>query len=78
MIGLMFFCLLFLIGLFWIGLKVTGALFTAVFWLAFRLPLAIILGTLGFAVCCTIILIPLGIWLLKTGFQLLVPGHLVS
>lgn len=55
----------------WVGFKVTGALFAALFWLVIKLPLALCLWTVGMAFCCTIILIPVGICLFKAGGSLL-------
>lgn len=46
--------------LFWIGFKITGALFTALFWLCIKLPLAICFCGIGLVFFITIIFIPLG------------------
>lgn len=57
-----------------IGLKLTGALLTALFWLFIKLPLACIVLALAIVFCCTIILIPLGIGLFKAGVRIMMPG----
>lgn len=59
MIGLLI-TLALLTVLFWIGYHVTGALLAAAIWLFIKLPFAIILGCLGLICCITILLIPLG------------------
>lgn len=46
--------------LFWLGFKVTGALFAALLWLFFKLPLALCLICLGLLCFVTILFIPLG------------------
>jgi hypothetical protein len=56
-----------------IGLKITGALLTAVIWLCIKLPIAFILILIGLVLCCTIILIPIGIGAFKAGLSLLTP-----
>lgn len=72
--------LVFLIGLallsclLWLGFKLTGALLSACIWLFVEVPLSFAVWGIGLACCCTIILIPVGLWLFKTGFKLLVPG----
>ena len=65
------FLLVFLLS---IGFRLTGALLTAIFWLVIQIPLAIVAMAIGLALCCTILLIPIGIVCLKAGFKLLVPG----
>ena len=57
--------------LFWIGFHVTGALLSAVIWLFVKLPIAILLGCVGFALCITILLIPLGVKCFKFAFGVL-------
>ncbi len=69
LIGLAFLC-----GMLWLGFKVTGALFAACFWLFIEVPLSLAMWAIGLACCCTLILIPVGLWLFKNGFKLLVPG----
>ena len=58
----------------WLGFKLTGAIFSACFWLFIEVPLAVAAGGIGLICCCTIILVPVGIWFFKTGFKLLIPG----
>lgn len=67
----MLFLVLFLLS---IGFRLTGALLGAVFWSVIEIPLAIVVMAIGLALCCTVILLPLGIGCLKTGARLLVPG----
>lgn len=57
-----------------IGFKLTGALLSACIWLFIEVPLAAVAWVIGSLCCCTIILIPAGIGLFKTGFKLLIPG----
>ncbi len=59
MIGLLI-TLAVLTVLFWLGYHVTGALLSAAIWLFIKLPFAIILGCLGLICCVTILFIPLG------------------
>ena len=47
--------------LLWVGFRVTGALLSAAFWLFFKLPLASIVFCFGLLLCCTLILIPIGV-----------------
>ena len=68
MIGLMV-----LTFMLWFGFKITGALLSACIWLFVLLPVSIVLMVLGIALCCTIILIPVGVLLLKMGCRVLVP-----
>lgn len=58
----------------WIGFKMTGALLMAFIWLFVRLPISFALFALGLIFCCTILLIPLGIVMIKAGAGLLLPG----
>ena len=60
--------------LLWVGFKLTGALLSACVWLFVEVPISFVAWGIGLACCCTIILIPLGLWLFKFGFKLLVPG----
>ena len=60
--------------LLWLGFKITGALFAACIWLFISVPLSIAAGLIGVVCCCTIILLPVGLWFLKTGLKLLLPG----
>lgn len=66
--------LIFLTGLFWIGFKLTDTLLALCLWLFIQVPLGVLTWIVGLFLCCTIILIPLGLRLFKTGFKLLVPG----
>ena len=59
--------------LLWIGFKLTGALITACLWLMIGLPVSIVMLVLGGLLCCTIILIPLGLICMKAGMFFLVP-----
>ncbi len=74
MITGMIFVLMILMVLFWIGFKLTGALLMAMFWLFIELPLGVMIGALGILFCCTLILIPIGIPLVKSGVRLMIPG----
>lgn len=67
----MLFVLLFLIG---IGFRLTGALLAAVFWTVVEIPLGIAVMAIGLVLCCTIILLPIGIGCMKAGVRLIVPG----
>ena len=53
--------------LFYIGFKITGALLSAILWVAIKLPLAIIFWAIGICLCFTIIFIPVGKSLIKAG-----------
>jgi len=69
---MLFFSILFVLCvLFWIGFKLTGALLAASLWLFIKVPLSLLCFFLGAALCCTILLIPLGIRCFKLGFFLL-------
>ncbi len=72
MIGL-FLTVLVAIFMLWIGFKLTGALITACLWLLIGLPVSIVMLVLGGLLCCTIILIPLGLICMKAGMFFLVP-----
>ena len=39
----------------WLGFKLTGAIFSACFWLFIEVPLAVAAGGIGLICCCTII-----------------------
>lgn len=60
--------------LLWVGFHLTGALLSACAWLFIEVPLAVCSWGIGIVLCCTIILIPLGVRFFKTGFKLLIPG----
>ena len=64
---------LFTMFLLWIGFKLTGALITACLWLMIGLPVSLVMLVLGGLLCCTIILIPLGLICMKAGMFFLVP-----
>lgn len=57
--------------LFWIAFHITGMLLAAVIWLFIKLPVAIILGSLGLVLCVTILLIPLGMKCFKFAWRML-------
>jgi len=57
--------------LFGLGFALTGALLKAIFWVCVKLPCAILLLSVGLALCCTILLIPIGIGLFKTAVALI-------
>ena len=56
---------------FGIGFSITGALILTLLFVI-KLPVALILWILGAVCCCTIILIPIGLILFKTGTVILV------
>ena len=64
-------CLLLLTILFGIAYKITGAILKACVWL---LPIGLILSGVGVIFCCTIILIPVGIGIIKAGIRMILPG----
>ena len=66
-------CLLILTILFGIAYKITGAILKACVWLLILLPIGLILSGVGVIFCCTIILIPVGIGIIKTGFRMILP-----
>ena len=72
MIGL-FMTVLFTMLLLWIGFKLTGALITACLWLMIGLPVSLVMLVLGGILCCTIILIPVGLLCMRAGMFFLVP-----
>ena len=57
--------------LLWVGFKLTGALLSACIWLFVKVPIALVLGLLGVVFCCTLILIPVGVKLVKSGIKFL-------
>ena len=57
--------------LFWLGFHITGALLTALVWVVIKLPAALILFSLGLACCVTLLLIPVGMSLFRTGVRIL-------
>ncbi len=64
----------FLTMMLWLGFKLTGALLSACLWLFISVPLGFGALGIGLLLCCTIILIPAGIWFFKKGLKLLIPG----
>ena len=60
--------------LLWIGFTITGGMIMSLIWLCIKLPLALFLFSMALALCCTIILIPVGILLFKMGVRVLIPG----
>lgn len=54
--------------------KITGAVFKALIWLFFLVPIALVLWVFGLACCCTLILIPVGIKLFIAGCRVLLPN----
>ena len=71
MFFVMLFVLMFLVG---IGFRLTGALLAAVFWTVIEIPIGLVAMIIGLALCCTIILLPLGLGCMKAGVRLIVPG----
>lgn len=67
-------CLAILMLLFGVAFKLTGVILKACLWLFILLPLGLTIGCLGLVCCCTIILIPLGVSLFKTGLRVVIPG----
>ena len=60
-----------LTGLFWVGFKMTGAMLAALVWVAVKLPVTLVLFTLGVACCATLLLIPVGLKLFGTAVNVL-------
>ncbi len=60
-------------ALFGLAFYLTGAVAAAMLWLCVKLPLGILLSALGAILCCTLLLIPLGIPLVKAGVKLILP-----
>ena len=67
-------CLAILAVLFWLGFAITGALLKACLWLFILLPIGLVLCVLGLALCCTLILIPIGAKLFTAGLHVILPG----
>ena len=64
-------CIIAIIGaIFGLAFQITGAVLLALLWML-KLPLVLVMWVLGAACCCTIILIPVGLFLFKTGSVLL-------
>ncbi len=58
--------------LFGIAFRLTGAVLKACLWLVVLFPIGLVLSVFGLALCCTIILIPVGVGLLKMGVKVMV------
>ena len=56
-----------------LAFKLTGAVLKAVLWVFIFLPIALVLWALAVVCCCTLILIPVGVFLFKAGMELLIP-----
>ena len=64
-------CIIAIIGaVFGLAFQITGAILLALLWML-KLPLVLAMWVLGAVCCCTIILIPVGLFLFKTGSILL-------
>ena len=57
----------------YMGFKLTGALLSAIIWIAVLVPVSIVLFALGLACCVSIILIPVGIKLFGAALSVLIP-----
>ncbi len=68
------FCIALVFGALWIGFKLTGAIIMACLWLFIKVPIALLLSIIGLICCCTIILIPLGLGIMKLGIKMFIPG----
>ena len=64
----------FLTFLLWLGFHLTGALLSACIWMFIKVPLGFAALGIALVLCCTIILFPVGLWFLKAGLRLLLPG----
>lgn len=53
--------------LFFVGYKVTGAVFKALIWLCILLPIALFIWGIAILCCCTLILIPIGMKIFSIG-----------
>lgn len=60
--------------LFWIGFQVTGTVASAIVWLWIQLPIAVMLWAIGVLFCCTVLLIPVGIWFFRAGASIVDMG----
>ena len=70
---MMFVVLLFLFIFFWLGVKFTGGLLKLCYIMCIGLPLAVLVGAMGFMLCCTIILMPIGVGMIHLAGKLLAP-----
>lgn len=66
-------CLVILTFIFGVAFKLTGALLKACLWIFVFLPVGLILVCFGILCCCTIILIPVGIGVFRTGIHVIIP-----
>ena len=57
--------------LFFVGYKISGAVFKILIWLCILLPISLCLWGLAIVCCCTLILIPIGIKLFRAGIALI-------
>ncbi len=55
----------------WFACMMAGFAFSVLVWFVIRLPIALFLMALGAVFCCTLILIPIGVSLIGTGFRVL-------
>ncbi len=62
-----------LCALLWVAFKLTGAILEACFWLLIQVPLALVFWILGIALCCTLLLIPVGKWSFRLGSRIIKP-----
>ncbi|MDO4513571.1 MAG: hypothetical protein Q4B72_05995 [Lachnospiraceae bacterium] len=69
----LFFMVLFFCFMIALGVHLTGAFLMALVWLFVRLPLSLVLLAVGIVLCCTIILIPLGVMMIRGGCRLMMP-----
>jgi len=56
-----------------IGLRLLCTLIRTSTWLISNLPMALFMWLLGLLCCCTLILIPVGIRLFRSGLKMLIP-----
>ena len=66
-IGVCVICLLF-----FVGYKISGAVFKILIWLCILLPISLVIWGLAIMCCCTLILIPIGMKLFKVGVAVLI------
>lgn len=55
----------------WLAFKCTGLFLPILIWTCFKLSVAVILWGIGLALCCTLILIPIGVPFLRMGSRVL-------
>lgn len=55
----------------WVGYKITGTLFSVFVWLFVKLPCALLVAFIGFALCITVFLIPIGKNCFRIAIQIL-------